>query len=315
MSIRKLMNYWFQKSRDGFYIFFGILAAGLYALGTALGHYFQESALSWSLKLSASILAIFLGLLYLVHENLHSLHGFWDMFHQTDHFPEKQLAHVNAFCMTVFLLISALILSVVPPLFDPLWAWIWRGLQYLTRTSSSAPVEMEQTTSTTLNQPDLLPSLAEQAGEAPAWMKFLDQILGVLAVFLLLLLAVLVLRQIARSIWKFFTKPRHFDDDEKIYLKPSLHLDSNAPKTGFRRAMAFLPARTPGEKIRRLYRQRILKHFSQKAAGILPHWASPSELEETCGMDQPALHELYEKARYGNVPCTKEDLEQLKNLK
>lgn len=315
MSIRKLMNYWFQKSRDGFYIFFGILAAGLYALGTALGHYFQESALSWSLKLSASILAIFLGLLYLVHENLHSLHGFWDMFHQTDHFPEKQLSHVNAFCMTVFLLISVLVLSVVPPLFDPLWAWIWRGLQYLTRTSSSAPVEMEQTTSTTLNQPDLLPSLAEQAGEAPAWMKFLDQILGVLAVFLLLLLAVLVLRQIARSIWKFFTKPRHFDDDEKIYLKPSLHLDSNAPKTGFRRAMAFLPVRTPGEKIRRLYRQRILKHFSQKAAGILPRWASPSELEETCGMDQPALHELYEKARYGNVPCTREDLEQLKNLK
>ena len=315
MSIRKLMNYWFQKSRDGFYIFFGILAAGLYALGTALGHYFQESALSWSLKLSASILAIFLGLLYLVHENLHSLHGFWDMFHQTDHFPEKQLSHVNAFCMTVFLLISVLVLSVVPPLFDPLWAWIWRGLQYLTRTSSSAPVEMEQTTSTTLNQPDLLPSLAEQAGEAPAWMKFLDQILGVLAVFLLLLLAVLVLRQIARSIWKFFTKPRHFDDDEKIYLKPSLHLDSNAPKTGFRRAMAFLPARTPGEKIRRLYRQRILKHFSQKAAGILPRWASPSELEETCGMDQPALHELYEKARYGNVPCTKEDLKDLEHLK
>jgi hypothetical protein len=32
-------------------------------------------------------------------------------------------------------------------------------------------------------------------------------------------------------------------------------------------------------------------------------------------MDQPALHELYEKARYGNVPCTKEDLEQLKKSK
>ena len=80
MSIRKLMNYWFQKSRDGFYIFFGILAAGLYALGTALGYYLQESALSWALKLSAVILAIFLGLLYLIHKNLHSLHHFWDIF-------------------------------------------------------------------------------------------------------------------------------------------------------------------------------------------------------------------------------------------
>ena len=92
-------------------------------------------------------------------------------------------------------------------------------------------------------------------------------------------------------------------------------MDADTAKTGFRPAMAFLPVRTPGEKIRRLYRQRILKHFSQKAAGILPRWASPSELEETCGMDQPALHELYEKARYGNVPCTREDLEQLKKLK
>ena len=109
--------------------------------------------------------------------------------------------------------------------------------------------------------------------------------------------------------------PRHFDDDEKIYLKPSLHLDTETAKNGFRPAIAFLPVRTPGEKIRRLYRQRILKHFSQKTAGILPRWASPSELEETCGMDQPALHELYEKARYGNVPCTREDLEQLKKSK
>ena len=57
------------------------------------------------------------------------------------------------------------------------------------------------------------------------------------------------------------------------------------------------------------------KHFSKKTAGILPRWASPSELEETCGMNQPALHELYEKARYGNVPCTREDLEQLKKSK
>ena len=89
MSIRKLMNYWFQKSRDGFYIFFGILAAGLYALGTALGFYLQDSALSWVLKLSAVILTIFLGLFYLVHKNLHSLHHFWDMFHQTDHFQKS----------------------------------------------------------------------------------------------------------------------------------------------------------------------------------------------------------------------------------
>ena len=133
-----------------------------------------------------------------------------------------------------------------------------------------------------------------------------------MAVVLLFLLAVLVLRQIARSIWKFFTKPRQFDDDEKIYLKPSLRLDSEFQESGIRHAFSWLPARTPDEKIRRLYRQRILKHFSQKAAGILPRWASPSELEKTCGIDQPSLHELYEKARYGNVPCTKEDLEQLK---
>ena len=47
-------------------------------------------------------------------------------------------------------------------------------------------------------------------------MKFIDRIMGIFAVLLLSLLTVLILRQIAQSIWTFFTKPRHFDDDEKI---------------------------------------------------------------------------------------------------
>lgn len=95
-------------------------------------------------------------------------------------------------------------------------------------------------------------------------MKFIDRIMGIFAVLLLSLLTVLVLRQIARSIWTFFTKPRHFDDDEKIYLKPSLHLDTETAKTGFRPAIAFLPVRTPGEKIRPSVPTADLKTFFTK---------------------------------------------------
>ena len=277
MSIRKLMNYWFQKSRDGFYIFFGILAAGLYALGTALGFYLQESVLS----------ASFLG--YVSSDR---------SFSRKAAGPCQRILHDG-----------------IPA---DLCAGLIRG-----PASVRSPLGMDLAWSS-VSHPHLIVCTCGNGTKYLCYVKparsaslscGTNRSMGIFAVLLLSLLTVLVLRQIAQSIWTFFTKPRHFDDDEKIYLKPSLHLDTETAKTGFRPAIAFLPVRTPGEKIRRLYRQRILKHFSQKTAGILPRWASPSELEETCGMDQPALHELYEKARYGNVPCTREHLEQLKKSK
>lgn len=59
--------------------------------------------------------------------------------------------------------------------------------------------------------------------------------------------------------------------------------------------------------IRRRYRKTLLK------AGNPPEgWMSPEEAEKAAGVDIPALHRVYEKARYGPAECTQEDLKELR---
>lgn len=65
--------------------------------------------------------------------------------------------------------------------------------------------------------------------------------------------------------------------------------------------------RSVNATIRRKYRKALLK------AGDPPEdWMSPAEAENAAGVDIPALHRLYEKARYGPAECTPEDLKELR---
>lgn len=65
---------------------------------------------------------------------------------------------------------------------------------------------------------------------------------------------------------------------------------------------------SPNAVIRRSYRKAVLK-----AAKELPEcWKTPAEIETGAAMEAQCLHDLYEKARYGPVLCTREDLRKLK---
>ncbi len=66
--------------------------------------------------------------------------------------------------------------------------------------------------------------------------------------------------------------------------------------------------RSPNAQIRRYYRKRV----GQKSPEPPKLWQSPAEIESWAGLDTPFLHELYEKARYGPVSCTREDVKRLK---
>lgn len=66
--------------------------------------------------------------------------------------------------------------------------------------------------------------------------------------------------------------------------------------------------RSPNARVRRRYRKAVLH-----AAKDRPHaWQSPREIETAAGLSVPELHALYEKARYAQTPCTREELQSLK---
>ncbi len=74
----------------------------------------------------------------------------------------------------------------------------------------------------------------------------------------------------------------------------------------------FLRSRTPQARIRKVYKRKI------EAAGKPSASASPKELEDQAGIPQgekrEEFHRLYEKARYGNTPCTQEEAKRMGGL-
>lgn len=68
--------------------------------------------------------------------------------------------------------------------------------------------------------------------------------------------------------------------------------------------------RSPNARIRRRYRKLLLR------AGASPQrWQSPAEIEASVGLENPTLHAVYEKARYGGEECTEEDVKLVRSEK
>lgn len=306
-------NYWFSKKRDGFYTCLTILAAGIYLSGLAVTEYKIGSDwanLSGKLKAAGFITLLGVILLTLIHRNLHGLHSFLGLFLQADHLPKKQIAYVNSFCMTIFLSLTFLTAAIISPVLDPVWAAIAAWFQGLLEPVPLEPPPMEPATRTGPSTQEILELLGEPK-PTPSWIKAAEKIFLVIGWLLVAALAYLLLRSLLRSLWGWITKPRQFDDDEKIYLKPVLFLSGdNQPKQAEEKAPGRLRQYfSYNSRIRRLYRKEIL---SRHGRGSKPQqWASPQELEASVKLKNPQLHQLYEKARYGHTPCTEDDWKTL----
>lgn len=305
MTIRRLLNYWIGKKRSGFYVFLGFCAASVYFAGIILDSP-ERQALCLRLRGAGFILFVAFVAALFIHLNLHAAHWFLNHFEGTDHLPKKQIALVNSFCMTVFLTVTVIALPAAAWGLEPLWQAIARW--FSSRTSLDKAVYpalyMEQEPP---KSPDLSALLGEPTPTAP-WMAALDQLLRAAASVFLVLLILLAVRRLLSALWAWITKPRQFDDDEKIYLTPAWSLSQQEKRAAPRQPT--VKARSYNEKIRRKYRRQILFR-SVRHKRPLSSAATPEELEHAVGLDNPPLHQLYEKARYGNGKCTKTDWEAL----
>jgi len=71
------------------------------------------------------------------------------------------------------------------------------------------------------------------------------------------------------------------------------------------------PEEAENQKIRRIYRDEVQQGLSQTKKQVIYEALTPTELEVQAGLagekQIAQLHRLYEKARYGKEPCTKEE--------
>lgn len=68
--------------------------------------------------------------------------------------------------------------------------------------------------------------------------------------------------------------------------------------------------RSPNAAVRRRYRRAVLKAGKEEPRNSL----TPAELEIWAGLKEQRLHELYEKARYGEEPCTPAEAKEAAKL-
>ncbi len=100
-----------------------------------------------------------------------------------------------------------------------------------------------------------------------------------------------------------------FRDNQDVVQYLGTAADEKSPyeKRG-RKKRSGLFDRSPNALIRRRYRKQILRASPEPPK----RWQSPAELEATAGLENAELHRLYEKARYSALPCTPEDVRQMK---
>lgn len=294
MTIRKLLNYWFMKKRDGFYLFLTLLLAAAYVAGILTENYGYDS---WAaiLKSASFIGFLFLAVIILIHSNLHAIHEFLKLFHNQDHFPQKQIEHVNSFCMTVFLGITLFFMAGFSLLLEPLWPVIRQWFASLKHPVQPQPPVPEEICPAFSKVVDFSALFGEPA-PPPAWMKIVDRLFSFIGYVLIIAIALFLLRTMCLSIWNWITSPRQFDDDEKIYLKPTLSMSGE--KASAPREKEFFYFLSYNGKIRRYYRKKILIQQKKQKKSVPPAWATPAELEKVSGIEDQILHQVYEKARY-----------------
>lgn len=145
-------------------------------------------------------------------------------------------------------------------------------------------------------------ALDVQVQDTPEWILSLARILGYLIGTAIIAGIIFSIIRGIRRFGKDFAVEA--EEDEVVFLEP----DHNGNT-----ALFFSRAKREGslsvnQKIRRRYRKTIRK----ATKGQPNKWATPSELERdaaltnTAGMQ--ALHDAYEKARYSEKGCTREDI-------
>lgn len=168
-----------------------------------------------------------------------------------------------------------------------------------------AAVQQTEAPTVADNAPDfrtLLPGTKQLPPQLSAFLQILG---NVVLTLVLVFVALLILYGIYRLTKEFRGTVREKNDliestaDMPEFFRTSL--GKNRKKN--LRFLDFSPNATA--------RKKYIRAVKGAKKALPEEWLSPSEIEEQAGMNRPALHDVYEKARYSQAGVTRDDLENL----
>lgn len=314
MTRFRILNWWIAKKLDSFHLVLAILGISISIAGYLAGFPYSLSAgFRFLLILTA---------LHLIHYNLHQFGEYLKNYRSIDRLPLGQMKQVNRFFLVLFLLafLFAVFLGTFLPwkeigrfLWNPIRILLTWLIQFLQGTKEMEAAQEQGTgIQEMLSHLPVSPtSVFARILEAVIYLAFY-----VFLIFAAVWLLVLGIKRAAEYISRF-----HWDEDEKVFLKPEVleeELKEKKKNSFWKSRLSFLDQSRNG-KIRRIYRDYIKRKLSEKNS--LPY-LTPAQLEQRAGLPHEpideekkrAFHQIYEQARYSKNGGSKKEMERMREI-
>lgn len=321
MVIMLLMSLWMSTSRrkkeencPG--IFLLALPVVFYFLGY---YYLREDALTQLIRCEImTYVAVFF-----IHENLHNTSRFIDLHRDTANFPVGQMTLLNRLMMALLLVVVVVAMLLFPllhldavllpvlRLLGKLLVWL---LSFIHLKDAS-----EQMQSTVENMSAQQDSLFGETAEAGLFWVMIEKVLLVVVAVVLVVLVLGGIAYLFYRLYQGFYAEKKENADEKEFLIGEIQWLPKGLRHKGREEKA--EKGSADERIRRLYKRFVKKGFKRKET--VPAALTPEEMliflkeKKADGLtdeERIRIREIYERARYGAVHCTEEELEELKGL-
>lgn len=314
MTRFRIVNWWIAKKLDSLHLALAMFGISVSIAGQLAGIPYFLSGGFWFL--------LILALVHLIHDNLHQFGEYLNSYGKIDRLPLGQMKQVNRFFLMLFLLVFLLVVffgmflpwrEIGELLWKPvrmLLTWLVQFLQG-TKEMEVKPEQGGGMAEILSHLPVSPTSVFAQILEAAVYLAFY-----VFLVFMAVRLLVLGIQKAAEYISRF-----HFDEDEKVFLKPEVLAEGLKKKkgTGIWKTRLSLLNQSSNVRIRRIYRGYIQNRLPENSS--LPY-LTPAQLEQRAGLKteqideekKQAFHQIYEQARYSQSGGSRKELEKMREI-
>lgn len=246
------------------------------------------------------ISAVFYVLIVLAFRGIQRIDSYLRLNGTISYLPQKRILRTAGMAVAAFVAVAALLLLPLA---------LSHAGDFRLELPDKAPSAVSQPVNAPEPEPvggnpllEALDSQVKPLFHIPAFVSYLAYAVCIAVVALL---AVLAVYNIFKNFRRSFTDSR----DVVQFLHDEDRDEAEAAKRELRRPSIL--DRSPNAAVRRLYRKKVLRASKEAPR----RWHSPAELEAAAGLEEPVLHEIYEKARYSQSPCTQEDVKLLRSQK
>lgn len=300
----------------------GISLLAVLLICYVLGCYLHDEALRQVMHCEVMIYII----IFLVHDSLHNTSEFISIHKDTANFPVGQMTIISRLMVVLLLTVVVAAMLIFPHLhldvlltpfvqaLGKLFAWL---LSFVHLESAS-----EQVQSAVGNMGGLPEELQGQNAETGLLWIIIEKILVAAVIVGMAALVIGGIAYFLYRLYKGFYAEKKENADEKEFLAGDIQW---FPKGFFHKSREERDEKgSVNEKIRKLYRQLVKKGFKRREK--IPAALTPEEMlmalkdrqeRKVSAMtetERQRIREVYECARYGEISCTQEELNEMKRL-